>query len=243
MVEIFIPGGLLQDEDGWKLSVRVRLVHARVRYLLKKSDDWDVVSWGEPISSAHVGYSITAFSARLLEHMKSLGATYTEEERESFLAVWRYSGFLMGIPETILFRTREEALRIFRIGYLCEPDPDEDSIAMANSLVNSAPLVAGITDSKARRDLATYVYSVSRVLIGNELADALKYPPQSTFGVLPWFRLQGRYNWLIAKVLPGLARQNNYTNFTGLMDVSEFDEQGISYRLPDHVHSEHSSQW
>ena len=243
MVEIFMPGGLLRGGDGWKLSVRVRLVHAQIRYLLKHSDDWDSESWGEPVSAAHVGYSITAFSARLLEHMKSLGGTYTEEEKESFLAVWRYSGLLMGIPETILFRTKEEALKIFRIGYLCEPDPDEDSIAMANSLVNAAPLVAGITDSKARHDLSTYVYNVSRALIGQELADALKYPAQSTFGVLPWFRLQGRYNRLMAKLFPGHAQNNNYTNFTGLMDVSEFDERGISYKLPDHVHSERSSQW
>ena len=243
MVEIFMPGGLLRDGDGWKLSVRVRLIHAQVRHLLKHSDDWDTESWGAPVSSAHVGYSITAFSARLLEHMKSLGAKFTEEEGRSFLEIWRYSGLLMGIPETILFRDMEEALKIFQVGYRCEPDPDEDSISMANSLVNSAPLVAGITNPKDRRDLATYVYSVSRALIGNELADALKYPAQSTFGVLPWFRVQGHYNRLVGKLFPGSARNNNYTNFTGLMDVSEFDEEGISYRLPDHVHAERSTPW
>lgn len=243
MVEIFMPGGLLRDGDGWKLSVRVRLIHAQVRYLLRSSDDWDTESWGVPVSSAHVGYSITAFSARLLEHMKSLGAKFTEEEGHSFLQIWRYSGLLMGIPETILFRDMEEALKIFKVGYCCEPDPDEDSIAMANSLVNSAPLVAGITDPKDRRDLSTYVYSVSRALIGNELANALMYPSQSTFGVLPWFRLQGHYNRLVGKLFPGFVQNNNYTNFTGLMDVSEFDEEGISYRLPDHVHAERSTPW
>ena len=243
MVEIFMPGGLLRDGDGWKLSVRVRLIHAQIRYLLNRSEDWEADSWGVPISAAHVGYSITAFSARLLEHMKSLGGRFTEEEAQSFLQIWRYSGLLMGIPETILFRDIDEALKIFKIGYLCEPEVDEDSISMANSLVNSAPLVAGITDPKARRDLSTYVYSVSRALIGNELADALKYPSQSTFGVLPWFRLQGQYNRLMGKLFPRLARNNNYTNFTGLMDVSEFDEEGISYRLPDHVHAERSTPW
>lgn len=243
MIEIFMPGGLLRDGDGWKLSVRVRLIHAQIRHLLNNSEDWDAEAWGVPLSSAHVGYSITAFSARLLQHMKSLGAKFTEEEGRSFLEIWRYSGLLMGIPETILFRTKEEALRIFEIGYLCEPDVDEDSISMANSLVNSAPLVAGITEPKARRSLSTYVYSVSRALIGNELADDLKYPAQSTFGVLPWFRVQGHYNRLVGKLFPGLARQNNYTNFTGLMEVSEFDEEGISYRLPDHVHAERSTPW
>ena len=243
MIEIFMPGGLLRDGDGWKLSVRVRLIHAQIRYLLNRSEDWETESWGVPISSAHVGYSITAFSARLLQHMKSLGARFTEEEARSFLQIWRYSGLLMGIPETILFRDMDEALRIFKIGYLCEPEVDEDSISMANSLINSAPLVAGITDPKSRRDLSTYVYSVSRALIGNELADALKYPSQSTFGVLPWFRVQGHYNQLMGKLFPRLARNNNYTNFTGLMEVSEFDEEGISYRLPDHVHAERATPW
>ena len=105
MIEVFMPGGLKRQGDGWKLSVRVRLVHAQVRWLLTHSDDWDARGWGVPISAAHVGYAITAFSARLLKHMRRLGATYNKAEGDSFMKVWRYTGFLMGIPETILFET------------------------------------------------------------------------------------------------------------------------------------------
>ena len=36
-----------------------------------------------------------------MKHMKTLGAKYDDEEYASFMAVWRYSGYLMGIPETI----------------------------------------------------------------------------------------------------------------------------------------------
>ena len=35
MTEIFLPGGLYREGDGWKLSVRIRIVHARMRYLLE----------------------------------------------------------------------------------------------------------------------------------------------------------------------------------------------------------------
>ena len=100
MMEIFFPGGLYRDGDGWKLSVRIRIVHARLRHLLSKSEDWDTEAWGVPISAAHLGYAISAFSARLLKHMKTIGANYNDEEYRSFMAVWRYSGYLMGIPET-----------------------------------------------------------------------------------------------------------------------------------------------
>ena len=37
------------------------------------SEDWDTEAWGAPISAAHLGYAISAFSARLLMHMKNLG--------------------------------------------------------------------------------------------------------------------------------------------------------------------------
>ncbi len=73
------------------------------------------------------------------------------------MAVWRYSGYLMGIPETILFRDEEDALRIFEVGRLCEPPPSLESIAIASSLVNSAPLFAGLDDRNKRDKLAGYI--------------------------------------------------------------------------------------
>ena len=243
MVEIFLPQGLAIDGDGWRLSVRIRIVHAQVRYLLKNSDDWDTQAWGVPLSSAHLGLAITGFSAQLLEHMKRLGAVFDEEERESFMAVWRYTGHLMGIPESILYDNEEDALVLNRIGRLCEPPPGWDSIILANGLVNSAPLVAGITESKARQHLVKYLYRVSRAMIGNQLADELRFPRSSTFGVLPWFRMQSRYYRFIEKHLPKLSHVNNFSNFAGLLEASVFDEAGISYRLPDRVYEEESSEY
>ncbi len=243
MIEIFMPGGLRREADGWKLSVRVRLIHAQVRHLLNESGEWDHEAWGAPISSAHVGFAITAFSARLLMHLRSLGAVFDDEERKSFMAIWRYSGYLMGIPETILYQHEDEALRLFDVGKMCEPAGQLESVAMANSLINSAPLVVGIDDPVERRTLAKYVFTVSRALIGNQLADELNYPSSLTLGVLAWFRLQERYQRTLGRLLPKLSTSNNFTQFTSLLEASMFDEAGISYRLPDHVYAEESSKW
>ena len=242
MIEIFMPNGMERDGDGWKLSVRIRMIHAQVRRLLNNSDDWDVEKWGVPISAAHVGFSISAFSARLLLHLKNLGAKFSEEERESFLAVWRYSGYLMGIPETILFQNEDDALRLFEIGGMCEPDPEEEAVVMAHALVNSAPLVIGIENPPERRKLAKYVFTISRALIGSTMANQLHYPPGTTFGVLPWFRMQPRIEKLIKWYIPETTSKN-YRQFTSLLQASAFDEAGISYRLPDHVYDEEGSEW
>ena len=243
MIEIFLPGGMYRDGDGWKLSVRIRIIHARIRRLLNDSEDWDTEAWGLPISAAHLGYAISAFSARLLKHMKSLGATYSDEEYASFMAVWRYSGHLMGIPETILFQDADEALELYDIGHICEPESPIESVVMAHSLVNSAPLIAGVTDPAGRRNLARYVYRISRGLIGKEAADSLMYPALSSFGVVWWFKMQQHYGHILGNLHPGRRQESNFSRFTGLLDTSLFDEEGVRYTLPDHVYAEEGGKW
>ena len=227
MMEIFLPGGLYRDGDGWKLSIRIRIVHARLRHLLRNSEDWDAEAWGAPISAAHLGYAISSFSARLLKHMKTLGADYNDEEYNSFMAVWRYSGYLMGIPETILFRDADEALKLLSVGQMCEPDSPIESVVMAHSLINSAPLIAGLTNPEDRRRLAKYVYRIARSLIGREVAESLMFPPLPSFGVVGWFRLQQRYGHILSKLSPGRRQDSNFARFTSLLDTSLFDEEGI----------------
>ena len=243
MMEIFLPGGLYRHGDGWKLSVRIRIIHAQMRRLLNNSEEWNSEAWGEPISTAHLGYAISAFSARLLLHMKTLGAGYSDEEHKSFMVVWRYTGHLMGIPDTILFRDSKEALKLYDVGLICEPAFQTESIVMAHSLIRSAPLIAGITEPAARRDLAKYVYRISHSLIGRETADSLRYPRLSTFGVVWRFKMQHRFAGLLGKLLRGYRRNTSFGQFTAMVDASQFDQEGIRYTLPDHVYAEESSKF
>ena len=229
--------------DGWKLSVRIRIIHARLRALLANSEEWNAAAWGVPISAAHLGFAVSSFSARLLMHMKKLGADYSEEEHASFMAVWRYSGHLMGIPETILFEDSDEALKLYDVGILCEPSTEIESIVMAHSLVNSAPLIAGVIEPQERQKLAAYVYRISRGLIGEEMAEALKYPGLTAFGAIWWFKMQHRYGNVLEKLSPARRKDSNFSRFTGLLDASLFDEDGIRYTLPDNVYSEESVSW
>ena len=138
--------------------------------------------------------------------MKTLGAEYNAEEYASFMTVWRYTGHLMGIPETILFRDADEALRLYDVALMCEPAYQAESVVMAHSLVNSAPLIAGRSDPAERRSLAQYVYRMSRALIGKEVAEGLMYPPFSSFGAVGWFKVQQRYGHILGKLSPAVAK-------------------------------------
>ena len=238
-LEIFWPGGLERQGDGWKLSVRIRLVHGQVRRLLKQTEEWDHDAWGLPLSAAHLGYAAACFAARSITHSKSLGARYSKEEQASFHAVWRYSGHLMGIPESILFTDESHARHIYRIGAMCEPPPTPDAIIMTNALINSAPLVAGIEEVDERRKLVqNVIYPVSRGLVGNHLADRLNFPANRYPFPLFWYRTDQR----IQKLRTWFQKEGS-KNFMTLLAASAYNDAGLSYRLPAHAHAERSGNW
>ena len=89
--------------------------------------------------------------------------------------------------------------------------------------------------------MAGYIAQVSRALIGNALADALNYPKSSTLGILWKFRLLNQIEKVMRRLAPG--RFQDRSNMTTILDVSMFDREGISYRLPDHFYAEQSSKW
>ncbi len=238
LVEIFLPGGLERHGDGWKLSVRVRLVHGQVRSLLRRSDEWDAAAWGTPLSAAHMAFATASFSAQLLKRARTLGVHLTAEERASFMQVWRYSGHLMGVPPGLLFTSEDEALEIVRIGSLCEPPPSLESCQLAHALINAAPVVAQVDGVRERRALVRKIYRISRALIGDTRADALRYPPAHTLGVLAALRWGYRARRLADRLLPGLAARSQVGQFAQILDLSHYDGTGMAYRLPEHVHAE-----
>ena len=238
LMEIFVPGGLHRYGDGWKLSVRVRLVHARIRSLLAKAEPWDAQAWGTPLSAAHLGYAICVFSIRLVEQAISVGAKFARDEVASFLALWRYVGHLMGIPDSILYADEAQARHLIRITLMCEPPPGRHSVEMAQAFVHNVPTVAGIEDPREADSVRGLVFRLSRALIGNELADALQFPRSNRLGTLYFFRMKQ----IITRMLKG-TRSAHLADFLQLLDVSQYDDEGMSYVMPDHWHTSKQNPW
>ena len=243
LLEIMLPGGLDRHGEGWKLSVRLRLVHARVRQQLLVSEEWDQEAHGMPLSAAHIALASCNFSGMMLWAAGRIGARLNDEERDSFMQIWRYAAWLMGVPDALLFHNEAEACETFRVGYMCEPTFGVEAIAMANSVINSAPLVIGIEDKDERKALLSYGYRLSRALLGDELADQLMFPKSRTTGALVYLRLRRRVQEVIDALRGPRQRAKGLRtqNFMTMLDISVLDEERISYRLPDELHGDPSS--
>ena len=243
LADQYLPGGMEPGGDGWRLTLRIRLVHAQSRMLLKDSEEWDAAAHGMPVSAAHIMLASTTFSARLLQHARRLGAKFDDREWEGYVHVWRYTAWIMGVPEALLFEDYDDARRKFEIGMLCEPVPDDDAIIMANSIVNSAPLLLGVKDPKERRPFATFIYQVCRELVGDELADQFLFPPSRKIPQVPLLWLKHRLRRAALEWIPGFHRLDQGYDYMEMLDISNVGDFEQSYSLPTALHDEASQSW
>lgn len=236
LVESFMPDGLRRFGDGYKLSLRVRIVHAQVRQLLKKSPDWNREAWGLPLSSSQMAYAYAAFSAVLFNTAKSLGADTTPEGEAGFMAVWRYQAFLMGIPGEFLVDTVAAGLKIQQVGWSVEPGIDDNARLIVHAMVHASPIVAGVEDPEERHNLSQLMYNVSRGLVGDQIADELNFPKFKNQITPANIKLRSKTKQFFAKLTPHGEDKIRFENMQALLTASAFQKGGfMDYSLPQQV--------
>ena len=231
LLDTFMPRGIEPSGDGWKATLRFRLANAQARRLLGASERWRTDVQGVPVSAAHVSLWAAARSARLLEFVPLLGVDLESRDRKGIMTVLSCAAYVMGVPGALLFDNQEEGLRLFRVAAASEPPPDTDAVAMANRIVESVPPAIGIGATKARTNLARYVYRISRELIGDETADKLGFPQRRALSLLPWLRARGRIARGLLRFSPGAAKARDREAFLYLLRISDPGESEFGYEL------------
>lgn len=154
---------LKQGGDGWKATVRIRRIHERIHGQIDGA-----------VNVEDLMGTLLAFSISVLQGIEKCGATITEDEKNAYLHLWRYLGYLLGVPEDVNPLTSEAKARaVFESIFLHIFEPDVDSILLAHHLLKAVPF--GFFEHRA---------AWCRFFIGNPLADALKLPKPSIFNML-----------------------------------------------------------
>jgi hypothetical protein len=174
--------------DGFKTTVKVRMIHAQVRRLLRNSGGWQEECWGAPINQCHMAGTNLLFSVGVLDALTRIGYIFKPAEREALIHLWRYAGYLLGVENELLVAGEWEGHRLLDLMFTFEPKPDDDSRALVNALMQTSfEYVRGF--KAARPCSMNLCYGISRALIGDARADALGYPQT------PW-------KWLVPMVWP-----------------------------------------
>jgi hypothetical protein len=186
-LETCLPGGLERSSEGFKSTIRVRLVHAQMRRVLLASGRWDTASWGAPINQADKAATNVLFSAYPLQWLRRLGFHFTPEESDAVIQLWRYSGHLLGIDPALLCATETEGLRLHAMMMATQGPPDDDARMLTKTVMEAAPALVEkhIGESPWIADVWA---AFARFFLGDALVDALGIPKTNYRLALPAVR-------------------------------------------------------
>ena len=118
VLEVFAPGGLDVSPTGSvskhglavQAALRVRLLHAAVRALiLQHKPSWDRSRFGLPANQEDTAGTLMTFSLLVIDGLRKLSLDIDPAEEQAFLNVWRSVGRLLGVDESLIPVTVDEA--------------------------------------------------------------------------------------------------------------------------------------
>ncbi|MBK6696790.1 MAG: DUF2236 domain-containing protein [Myxococcales bacterium] len=172
-----VHGGLRRHADGFRITVKVRLMHAQMRRLARRSGQWRPELWGEPINQHDMLGTLLVFSIALLDGLRLVGFRVTDDEADAYVQLWRYSGYLLGLDPELSPTSEREARRFADTMSAMQGPPDDDARALVAALFGPG---LGPTHSRAE-ELARAAYrrfamGLSRGLVGDAVADGVGLP-------------------------------------------------------------------
>lgn len=174
------PDGMRRDGDGFAITVKVRVMHALVRRLLRRSGRYDVVAWGEPINQHDMMGTLLLFSSLFVQGVRKLGCDVSEADAEDLVHLWRYVGHVIGVEPALAPVSWHEACRREEILIATQGPADDDGRALAAAFVNhlstsiaSPPSSSPKEQARREKNARGFASGLCRGLLGDEVANQL----------------------------------------------------------------------
>lgn len=174
VVNVMSPGGLAPEGNGIVTAQKIRLIHATIRYYINKGE-WDTEELGEPINQEDLAGTLMAFGPLVLEGLKKLNISISDEEADAYTHCWKIAGYIVGVDDDLLPNNAEEGLDLGLKIFNSQIAYSQEGEELINSLIAFMEYVI----PGNRFDYIPVV--LIRYLLGDEIADTVKLPPSNSF--------------------------------------------------------------
>ena len=183
-VHVTREDALKVNSEAYQLIVRTRLMHSYARLTIKKKIvNWDYENWGEPINSWDMIATYTGFSLVFMQGLKKLGVKISEQEELGVFHLWKYIGYLLGIPPEFLPENKQQAVEHLYLWSSTQNKGDEDSIHLAKALLDEN-LENTIYKYPFQRKLLLNLHqSMNWFLLDKEINERLSIPKVSVSAI------------------------------------------------------------
>lgn len=226
-------GGMRPFADGWKITLKVRLIHAQVRRMILASARWKEGDWGHPLNQHDLAGTTLLFSLSIVDGLRKLGMRIDPEEAASYIHLWRWVGRTIGVDADILPASELEAVRLAEVIEATTGDPDDDSRALTRALFDAAMAAARTAEQRREaRRRTTFGQVICRELLGDELADKLDVPRTNIRYAMPMMKGLVAGAGRLARALPFGDRHAVQLGSRYWDRVVEVGLQGADYEFP-----------
>ncbi|KAJ9072309.1 hypothetical protein DSO57_1028852 [Entomophthora muscae] len=206
-------GQLVPWGRGWSAVVAVRLMHAQARiHATRISKRTNKPLLGVAINQQDLMFTLLLFSVTVILGYDKLGIKYTLQQRDDYIATFRYIGYLIGVddPRCLLGDfTTALALKQSLDMYLIQPNKESAHMARV--------VIEGFENNPPYFLSFRHHAQLSRLLMGESLANEMQLPypntgldmflqlyilyHNSTLNLMLWFRREWALSFLERKVL------------------------------------------
>lgn len=97
VLDVMRQDGLRAGGSSVQTILKVRLMHASVRYFVQRHPDWCMDDWQAPISQAGLVMTLMTFGQVMVEGLAQMGQPLDETDAEAYFHAWRVAGHILGI--------------------------------------------------------------------------------------------------------------------------------------------------
>ncbi len=192
-VHVTRENALKPNTEAYQLIVRTRLMHSYARLKIKeKTADWDYEKWGEPINYWDMIATYTGFSLIFMQGLRKLGIIISAQEEKGLFHLWKYIGYLLGIPVYYLPEDRHQAVEQFYWWSTLQDKGDQDSVQLAQALLQENLENTIYKHSFQRKILKNLHQSMNWFLLDKEINNRLEIPrPGAVYRSFPKLVFRG----------------------------------------------------
>jgi len=144
--------------------------------MIEKQPDWKPELWGRPLNIWDMVATNLGFSIVFMDGLAKLNLLPTTSELKGTLHLWKYVGYLLGIPVHLLPDTPEQAASGLYLWSKTQKGIDQNSKDLAYSLYEE-PLKVSFTKNKLMKWFVQKTnLGYNEVLLGNESRKSLRLP-------------------------------------------------------------------
>lgn len=135
-ISITRAGAFKEGGRGLFQVLGTRLIHSYSRVSILEKTDWDTAQWGVPLNTWDMLATQLGFSLVFLTGLRRMGFRPSAEETDGLFHLWKYIGYLLGIPLKLLPENEAEAIEALYYWTMTQSKGDADSVALAQALIS-----------------------------------------------------------------------------------------------------------